>query len=67
MPSEHPTDGPKNGDVFFLVREVGAHKYRLLNVANQSAPGCGRPEPDESQGEHLLPESMNRRKERVVQ
>jgi hypothetical protein len=66
FPSGYPADGPKNGDVFFLVREVAPHQYRLVSVASQPAPGCGRSEPDESQGEHLLPESMNRRTVRVA-
>jgi hypothetical protein len=65
-PAEYPTDGPKPGDLFFLVREVGPHRYRLVRISKKSAPGCSKPRPDESEGEHLLPASMNRRADKLV-
>jgi hypothetical protein len=65
-PADYPTDGPRPGDLFFLVREIGPHQYRLVRIARQSAPGCSKPMPDETQGERLLPASMNRRAERLV-
>ena len=65
-PAEYPTDGPKPGDLFFLVRESGPHRYRLVRISKESAPSCSKPRPDESYGEHLLPESMNRRADKLV-
>src|SRR6202022_4164980 len=62
FPAEYPPRGPKTGNIFFLVRELGPHLYRLLNITKKSASDCSDPEADDSQGEHLLPESMNRRR-----
>jgi hypothetical protein len=66
FPVQFPTTGPKSGDVFFLVRETGPHLYRLVDIRRESALGCTAPEPDESQGEHLLPESLSHHGTNVV-
>ncbi len=67
FPKNHDGDGPKEGDVFFLVREIGERRFRIVNVATKSAAECGPAKAYVSHGEHLLPEWMNRRKDRIVE
>jgi hypothetical protein len=66
FPADYPPTGPKSEDILFLVREVGPHLFRMVNIGRSSADGCSKPVADETQGERLLPESMNRAKDVLV-
>jgi len=52
---------PEPAKAFFLVREIGPHQFRLVKITKESVQGCSEPEPDETAGDHILPESLNRR------
>jgi hypothetical protein len=53
---------PAPNELLFVVREITPNVFRMMNIVSQQIPGCSTPEPANGLPQHLLPESLNRRR-----
>jgi hypothetical protein len=66
FPQRYPVSGPRPGDVFFQLQEIGSNQFQMINIGTQPLPNCTEPEAGPDEAAAVLPSSANRRPAKLV-